>query len=128
MTAIRIKSWDTDNNFFSLFLSLPASFYIEYHKMASNDERSRLIDSKIVKIADKISKNDMEQLAVGYLGISHETVRNLRDEDPAAFTREILRLYRNENPDNDITVSICFFNDLHHFFPNSGGNLSHNQC
>ena len=57
----------------------------------------------------------MEQLAVGYLGISHETVRNLRDDDPADFTREILRLFRNKKPGNDITVSICFFNDLHYF-------------
>ena len=85
--------------------------------MASNDERRWLIDSKIVKIADKIRNKDMEQLAVGYLGISHETVRNLRDDDPADFTREILRLFRNKKSDNDITVSICLFNGLHQLFP-----------
>ena len=116
MTRTGIKSSDTDNNFFFLFLSLPASFYLEYHKMASNEERSRLIDSKIVKIADKISNKDMEQLAVGYLGISHETVKNLRDDDPADFTRAILRLFRNKKSNNDITVSICFFNGLHQLF------------
>ena len=71
--------------------------------MATEDERNRLTDSKIAILADKISTEDMEQLAEGYLEISRTSVKNARRDDPAASNRELLHIFRNKG--NDILVS-----------------------
>ena len=77
-------------------------------KMAANDERNQLTDQTIAILADKISNEAMQQLAMGYLGIPHPTVENARREDPVASNRELLLLFRNR--ENDILVSICSLN------------------
>ena len=63
----------------------------------------QLTNNQIVHLARSISHDDMESIALGYLGIEDEMIKNLKTEDREnieAFNRSIIRnwMYRNSGP------------------------------
>ena len=68
----------------------------------------QLTQNQIVRLASSISMNNMAAIAEGYMDISDEVVKNKKSEnkdDAEAFNREIIKIWRNKNPDNQIKVS-----------------------
>ena len=57
-----------------------------------------------------ISSRDMESIALGYLDIEEETIKNFRDarrDNMEAFNRDIIRHWVDKNPEpNQIEVSL----------------------
>ena len=71
----------------------------------------QLTQNQIVRLASSISMNNVAAIAEGYMDISDEVVKNKRSEnkdDAEAFNREIIKIWRNKNPDNQIKVSEFF--------------------
>ena len=76
--------------------------------MASAGVPTQLTNRQIVRLAAAISADNMTSIAEGYMDISPETVKNIRRDagDSQAFNRDILRIWANSNPENQIQVSI----------------------
>ena len=77
----------------------------------SGEPASELSPRQIVRLAAAISANNMAAIAEGYMGISDETIKNIKFEnkdDAKGFNREIIKLWRNKTPDNQVTVSEFF--------------------
>ena len=58
----------------------------------------------IARLAPVISDTDMETMALGYLGIKEEMVKQLRQENKdqsEAFNRAVLTKWKNMNSGND---------------------------
>ena len=74
--------------------------------MTSSDQ---LTNNKIVRLAAAISANNMAAIADGYLGISCETIKNKKSDnkdDAEGFNREIIRIWINRNPNNQVQVNL----------------------
>ena len=59
--------------------------------------------SQVVRLARVISCDAMESIALGYLGIEEETIKNLKFENQGkaeAFNRSLLRQWIFKNPRN----------------------------
>ena len=72
--------------------------------MATWREERQLTDSQIADLARAISSEDMETVAVGFLGIDEAVIINLRKthwKDPVAFNREVLRVWTKQNEGNE---------------------------
>ena len=60
----------------------------------------KLTDSQVEDLAQVIVSKHMATIAIKYLGLSHEMVKNLkliRQGDYIGFNRDILVLWRNKN-------------------------------
>ena len=81
--------------------------------MASGPENPRKLSSKqIIDLAAVIDAEQMESIAEGYLGIEHETIKNLKYENKhnaEAFNRSVIRhwMYAND-PADQIQVSLFY--------------------
>ena len=71
------------------------------YKMASKSANPQQLSPKqIVSLARVITMDNMECIAVTYLGIEEETIKNLKAEhreNVEAFNRSVLRYWRNKN-------------------------------
>ena len=68
----------------------------------------QLTNKQIVSLAASISAINMAAIAEGYMNICDVTIKNKKSEnqnDAEAFNREIIKIWRNKNPDNQIKVS-----------------------
>ena len=78
--------------------------------MASKLGKGQLLTRKqIVSLAAAISADNMAAIAEGYMDISNETVKNLQYENRGqaeAFNREVIRLWKNQNPHDQVQVNI----------------------
>ena len=68
-----------------------------------NNEKSkgRLTNNQIVRSAAAVSSRDMESIALGYLDIEDETIKNVKYENKdnaEAFNRGIIRRWACQNP------------------------------
>ena len=80
--------------------------------MATGGE-GQLTKNQIVRLGRAISSRDMESIALGYLDIEEETIKNFRDarrDNLEAFNRDIIRHWICENPEpNQVQVrKNCF--------------------
>ena len=67
-------------------------------------EQGRLTNAEIVPLAREISCQNMESIALGYLGFDQDVIDSLKiapRENMEAFNRAILRRWANQNPGND---------------------------
>ena len=76
-----------------------------YDEITSVDKRyAQLTNAQYVRLARVISSDNMESIALGYLSIEKETIRNLRYENrdnAEAFNRNVLEKWANMNPGPD---------------------------
>ena len=64
----------------------------------------QLTNNQIVRLAAAISSRDMESIALGYLGIEEETIKNFKDarrDNLEAFNRDIIQHWVYKNPEED---------------------------
>ena len=76
--------------------------------MASKKEdKKQLTQKQIVRLGASISADSMAAIAEGYMDISDETIKNIKSENKKAeaFNREIIKIWRNKNPDDQLKVS-----------------------
>ena len=70
--------------------------------MANNEKsKGRLTNNQIVRLAAAMSSRDMESIALGYLDIEDETIKNAKYENKdnaEAFNRDIIRRWTHQNP------------------------------
>ena len=64
-----------------------------------------LTNRQIQRLAASISRHDMESIAMGYLNISHEKIKSCRGEETEAFNREMMVLWANRNPKDQVMIS-----------------------
>ena len=67
-------------------------------------EQGRLTNTHIVPLAREISCQNMESIALGYLGFDQEVIDSLKvahKENTEAFNREILRRWAYQNDGNN---------------------------
>ena len=78
--------------------------------MASRMEKGQQLTRKqIVRLASAISAKNMAAIAEGYMDIDDVTIKNLQYENKdnaEAFNRAVIRLWKNQNPDDQIQVNI----------------------
>ena len=88
--------------------------------MATGGE-GQLTNNQIVRLAAAISSRDMESIALGYLDIEEETIKNFKDarrDNLEAFNRDIIQHWVCKNPEpNQAEVQ------LFPFFENFGNSL-----
>ena len=76
--------------------------------MATGGE-GQLTKNQIVRLGRAISSRDMESIALGYLDIEEETIKNFRDarrDNLEAFNRDIIRHWICKNPEPN-QVQVC---------------------
>ena len=70
----------------------------------------QLTNNQIVRLATAISNRDTESIALGYLGIEEETIKNFKDarrDNMEAFNRDVIQHWVHKNPEpNQIEVSL----------------------
>ena len=81
----------------------------KFSKSASRNTEhaeSQLTQEQIVRLAAAISADAMKSIAEGYMDIEPETVKNIERDtrNSEAFNREIIRYWRNKNPENHVEV------------------------
>ena len=69
----------------------------------ANNEKSKgwLTNNQIVRLAAAVSSRDMESIALGYLNIEDETIKNVKYENKdnaEVFNRGIIRRWTYQNP------------------------------
>ena len=67
-------------------------------------QQGRLTTAQRTHLAREISCQNMESIALGYLGFDQEVIDSLKKahtENTEAFNREILYRWANQNPGND---------------------------
>ena len=92
--------------------------------MASNSEiQGNLTNYKYVRLGQVISYTKMESIALGYLNIEEgkiEQIRKARREDTEGFVRELIKVWVNRNPHNQVRVGVScsiFILVVLHFTP-----------
>ena len=74
----------------------------------------RLRNRQIVDLAGSLSTKHLKDLAVEFMGFSHETVQSIlaeNEEDQESFKREIITKWANMNSENQVQVTreLCVF-------------------
>ena len=79
--------------------------------MAAERKQERLLPKQIVCLAAKISAHNMASIAIAYMGINQETVKNIRHDNSnsEAFNREIIQTWANKTSGNQIQVKFYLF-------------------
>ena len=75
--------------------------------MASSKDSDQLTPKQIVRLARAVTVNNMAAIAEGYMDIDDVTIKNTKSEnkdDAEGFNREIIKIWRNKNPDDQIKV------------------------
>ena len=77
--------------------------------MAAGEASTELSQRQIARLSSRISVCDVETLAEGYMGMTAETLRDLRvrhdiETNGASYNREIFRCWAKENPGDQIKV------------------------
>ena len=89
-------------------------------KMSTGVESEQLTDEQIRCLAKVVSASDMEFIAYLYLELEYKTVvscQRMAERDPEAFNSEIIKQWRNRNPDNFRQVSRFILNSWHIMWP-----------
>ena len=75
--------------------------------MTTEGDLGQLTPRQIVRLARTISADNMAAIAEGYMDIDEGTIKHTeRDTTSAeAFNREIIKLWANKNPKNQVQVS-----------------------
>ena len=85
--------------------------------MASKLRKGQELTRKqIVSLGAAISAENMAAIAEGYMDISDETIKNLQYENKGqaeAFNREVIKLWKNQNPENQAQVNIISLRIFH---------------
>ena len=79
--------------------------------MKSLLKRQRLRNRQIVDLAESLSTEHLKDLAVEFMGFSHETVQSIlaeNEEDQESFKREIITKWANMNSENQVQVAHDF--------------------
>ena len=66
--------------------------------------KGQLTNNQIVRLAAAISSRDMEPIALRYLGIEEETIKNFKDarrDNLEAFNRDIIQHWICKNPESN---------------------------
>ena len=78
--------------------------------MASNvDISETLTNYQVVRLSQVISCNQMEAIALGYLNIDEEKIKNLkaaRRDDTEGFVRDVIKEWACRNPDDQVQVRV----------------------
>ena len=77
-------------------------------------EQGGLTNAHIVSLGREISCQNIESIALGYLGFDQDVIDSLKSahrENTEAFNRDILRRWANQNPGND-QVQVALFLSL----------------
>ena len=73
----------------------------------------QLTNNQIIRLAAAISSRDMESIALGYLGIEEETIKNFKEarrDNLEAFNRDIIQHWVCKNPEpNQAEVLVQLF-------------------
>ena len=78
----------------------------------------RLTNRQIVRLGANISLPAMEAIAEGYLNISSEIIKSniaINKGNAQSFNREMIHLWTNRNPDDQIKVSLNLKKNLFYF-------------
>ena len=76
---------------------------------ANDDDRGNLTGFQYVRLSQVISCSSMESIALGYLNIRMERIKQLKEsrrEDPQGFVRDVIEEWACRHPDNQVQVSI----------------------
>ena len=83
--------------------------------MASNAEISgNLTSYQYVRLGQVIACSHMESIALGYLDIDEEKIKNLkaaRRDDTEGFVRDLIKEWAYRNPNNQIQVRTYFYDN-----------------
>ena len=78
--------------------------------MASNvDISETLTNYQVVRLSQVISCTQMEAIALGYLNIDDEKIKNLkaaRRDDTEGFVRDVIKEWAYRNPDDQVQVRV----------------------
>ena len=78
--------------------------------MASNSEiQGNLTNYQYVRLGQVISCSKMESIALGYFehrGREIERIRKARREDTEGFVRDVIKVWANRNPHNQVRVGV----------------------
>ena len=78
--------------------------------MASNVEISgNLTNCQYFRLGQSISCSSMESIALGYLNINIERIKQLKEsrrDDSQGFVRDVIQEWACQNPDNQVQVRI----------------------
>ena len=81
--------------------------------MATNTETSRnLTGHQYFCLGRAISCSKMESIALGYLGVETERIKNLKEarrDDMEGFVRDIIQDWAYRNPDDQVQVRSATF-------------------
>ena len=68
-----------------------------------------MTNAQLVHLAREISCQNMESIALGYLNIDEEKIKNLkaaRRDDTEGFVRDVIKEWAYRNPSNQVQVRI----------------------
>ena len=66
--------------------------------MATKSKENALTNNQLVRLGRSIAKQDMKSIALGYLDLDKETIRNIESEnrdDPESFNRDVIGKFQN---------------------------------
>ena len=76
--------------------------------MATQENPTHLTGKQVISLAASIGVDEMQVIAEIYMGFSPVVVKNLLFENnnqAEAFNREVIRIWANKNPQDQIQVS-----------------------
>ena len=77
--------------------------------MAAKENDSKLTNYQLVSLGRSITKPKMKSIALGYLDLDKETIKNIESEnqnDVESFNRDVIEKWQYKNSDTDqVTVS-----------------------
>ena len=77
-------------------------------RMASNSEKeTQLTNYQKVRLGQVITGTDMESIALGYLDIDEEEIKQTREErgrDQQGFVRDLITKWANRHKENQVQV------------------------
>ncbi len=83
-----------------------------------------LPDSVIMGVIDHVSPEDLQTIAIEYMGIKHPEIQTLAEserEDINMFKFRIVERWRNRNPDHDVNWNL-------YRIPTGSGRVSTEAC
>ena len=78
----------------------------------NNDEQGNLTGYQYVRLGQVISGSNMESIALGYMNINIERIKQLkgsRREDPQGFVRDVIHEWACRHPVNQVQVKITVY-------------------
>ena len=75
----------------------------------SDDDRGNLTGHQFVRLGQVLSVSNMESIALGYLNIDEEKIKQIREvrlQNPGGFVRDMIKEWACRNPSNQVQVRI----------------------